>query len=143
MNKTSIFRDAKSALLVLIACNGVLSVQAAEPFESSQNQKQNTIVSETSPLIIVTHVDVIPTFTNSATNLLLKYRLDSLKDAGAKRVQILQQVGRPNHYSVVEEWDNQHSYDVHVGAASSKEFRANLQPMLGAPFDERPHHSLE
>jgi quinol monooxygenase YgiN len=91
------------------------------------------------PLVIVTHVDVMPPFTAPAIKLLWDYREDSLKDKGVERIEVLEQVGRPNHFTVVEEWDDQKAYDGHVSAAHTRQFRADLAPMLGAPFDERPH----
>jgi quinol monooxygenase YgiN len=57
-------------------------------------------------------------------------------------VEILQQVGRPNHFTIVEEWKDNNAYDTHVSAQHTRDFRTSLQSMLGAPFDERPHQSL-
>jgi quinol monooxygenase YgiN len=91
------------------------------------------------PVVIITHVDVMPPFTASALAVLRDYREDSRRDTGAERVDVLQQIGRPNHFTLVEEWANQNAYDQHVCAAHTVRFRARLQPMLGAPFDERPH----
>jgi quinol monooxygenase YgiN len=95
------------------------------------------------PLVDVIHIDVIPQFTNQAILLLRTYRRDSLSDNGSKRIDILQQVGRPNHFTVIEEWESQSAYDKHVGAAHTLRFRTDLAPMLGAPFDERPHLFIE
>jgi quinol monooxygenase YgiN len=91
------------------------------------------------PLVDVIHIDVVPQFTNQAILLLRTYRQESLSDNGCKRIDVLQQVGRPNHFTVIEEWENQSAYDKHVSAAHTLRFRTELAPMLGAPFDERPH----
>lgn len=92
-----------------------------------------------SPLVVVTHIDVVPQFTDQAVLLLKQYHHESLSDPGAQRIDVLQQVGRPNHFTVVEQWDSQSDYDIHVGASHTIQFRQHLGPMLGAPFDERPH----
>jgi quinol monooxygenase YgiN len=97
---------------------------------------------ESLPLVIITHVDAMPPFTAKATELLNKYRDSTLKESGNKRVDILQQVGRPNHFTIVEEWRDQNAFKDHESAAGSRKFRAELQDALGAPFDERPHHIL-
>jgi quinol monooxygenase YgiN len=94
-------------------------------------------------IVIISHVDVVPQFTQAGVELLKKYRKQSLNQPGAKRIAVLQQIGRPNHFTVVEEWSDERALDEHVSAAPTKEFRAELQPLLGAPYDERPHASLE
>lgn len=91
-------------------------------------------------LYIVTHVDAEPQFTRDATKLLQAFAAGSRQDPGAVRVEVLEENGRPNHFTVVEVWQNQKAYDSHLGLAHTKEFRAKLLPMLGSPFDERLHH---
>jgi quinol monooxygenase YgiN len=91
------------------------------------------------PLVIITHVDVVPQYTAPAVALLQDYRKDSRGDEGSERIEVLQQIGRPNHFTLVEEWADQGAYDKHVSAAHTRQFRDKLQPMLGAPYDERPH----
>jgi quinol monooxygenase YgiN len=91
------------------------------------------------PLVIITHVDVIPQFTAPAIELLSDYQTESRRDAGADRIEVLQQIGRPNHFTIEEKWNDGNAYDKHVSASHTREFRAKLQPMLGAPYDERLH----
>jgi quinol monooxygenase YgiN len=91
------------------------------------------------PLVIITHVDATPQFTAATMSLLWDYRVASLKDPGAMRVQVLQQVDRPNHFTIVEEWADENAYTQHVSAAHTRQFRVRLAPMLGAPYDEREH----
>jgi quinol monooxygenase YgiN len=94
-------------------------------------------------VVIIAHVDVVPQYTAGATELLKKYRKQSLAEPGTKKIAILQQVGRPNHFTIVEEWPDEKALNEHVSAAQTKEFRDHLQPMLGSPYDERPHLELE
>jgi len=91
-------------------------------------------------LYIVTHVDAEPNFTKDAMQLLENFAADSRKDSGAERIEILQENGRPNHFTVVEVWNSQHAYETHLALSHTKQFRAKLLPMLGSPFDERLHH---
>jgi quinol monooxygenase YgiN len=90
-------------------------------------------------LYVVTHVDVMPKFTNAARDLLKQFAVDSRKDAGAVRIEVLEELGRPNHSTVVEIWANRQAYEDHLAADHTKAYRAKLQPMLGSPFDERLH----
>ena len=90
-------------------------------------------------LYVVTHVDVMPKFTDAARDLLKQFAVDSRKDAGAVRIEVLEELGRPNHSTVVEIWASRQAYDDHLAAEHTKAYRAKLQPMLGSPFDERLH----
>ena len=93
-------------------------------------------------LYVVTHVDAEPQFTQGATRLLETFAADSRRDPGAVRIEVLEENGKPNHFTVVEVWQNQKAYDSHLSLAHTKDFRAKLLPMLGSPFDERLHHIL-
>jgi quinol monooxygenase YgiN len=90
-------------------------------------------------LYVVTHVDVMPKFTDAARDLLKQFAVDSRKDADAVRIEVLEELGRPNHSTVVEIWASRQAYDDHLAAEHTKAYRAKLQPMLGSPFDERLH----
>jgi quinol monooxygenase YgiN len=92
------------------------------------------------PLCVVTHVDVIPPFTAAGRDLLKQFAVDSRKDAGAIRIEVLEELSRPNHSTVVEIWSGKKAYDDHLAVDHTRAFRAKLQPMLGSPFDERLHH---
>jgi quinol monooxygenase YgiN len=91
------------------------------------------------PLYVVTHVDVMPKFTAAGRDLLLQFVIDSRKDAGAVRIEVFEELGRPNHSTVVEVWESRKAYDDHLAADHTRAYRAKLQPMLGSPFDERLH----
>jgi quinol monooxygenase YgiN len=88
-------------------------------------------------LYVVTHIDVYPNFAADTAELLRQFSSDSIKDAGAVRFEVLRDVERTNHFTVVEVWKSRNDYEAHLAAAHSKPFRDKLQPMLGSPFDER------
>jgi quinol monooxygenase YgiN len=92
------------------------------------------------PLYVVTHVDVMPRFTEAGRDLLRQFAVDSRKDAGAVRVEVFEELSRPNHSTVVEVWEGRKAYEDHLEATLTRTYRAKLQPMLGSPFDERLHH---
>lgn len=95
-----------------------------------------------SPVVIVIHIDAMPQFTQAAAALLIGFRSDSLRDTGAKGFQVLQEVDRPNHFTLVEKWSTRKDYEIHNIAVHTRHFRDQLQPMLGSPFDERLHTEL-
>ncbi len=94
-------------------------------------------------LYVVTHVDLTPNYTVDGTQLLQKFASDSHKDTGVVRFELLQDLSRKNHFTIVEVWENHAAFDAHLESAHSKQFRDKLQPMLGSPFDERLHNLLQ
>ena len=93
-------------------------------------------------IVAVIHVDARPSDTRSASALLDGFRRNSLRDPGAKGFEVLQEIGHPNHFTLVEKWFDQKAYDEHNLAKHTRHFRDQLQPMLASPFDERIHTEL-
>jgi len=96
-------------------------------------------VAADEPLYVVTHVDVVPKFTDPGRDLLKQFAVDGRKDAGSVRIEVLEELGRPNHSTVVEVWASRQAYEDHLATEHTRAHRAKLQPMLGSPFDERLH----
>jgi quinol monooxygenase YgiN len=85
----------------------------------------------------VAYFEVAPAEVKRVTTLLKDYRADTQKAAGIGRVQVLQQIGRPNFFAIEEEWQNPASLQAHQAAAATKKFRDDLQGALVSPYDER------
>lgn len=94
-------------------------------------------------IYVVTHVDIVPPDTAAGTKLVQQYVADSRKDKGFVRIEAGAQISRVNHISIVEVWQNQKAFDEHIAAAHTRQFRQQIDPMLGSPYDERLHLSLE
>ena len=94
-------------------------------------------------IYVVTHVDIIPPKAADGTKLVQQYVADTRKDKGLVRVEAGSEISRGNHISIVEVWQNQKAFDEHVAAAHTRQFRQQIDPMLGSPYDERLHQSLE
>jgi quinol monooxygenase YgiN len=88
---------------------------------------------------VVTHVDVLPNQAAAGTKVLQQYVAESRKDKGAVRVELYIQISRVNHFSLVEVWQNREAFEAHEGAAHTKQFREQIQPLLGSPYDELLH----
>ena len=95
------------------------------------------------PVIDVTHIDVMPPYITNATELLHTYMNETRKEKGLISCKVYQQVGRLNHYTLVEEWVDQAACDAHISQAHTRQFRDKIQPMLGGPLDERLHNELQ
>jgi quinol monooxygenase YgiN len=94
-------------------------------------------------LYVVTHVDLTPNYLADGTKLLQQFASDSHKDNGVVRFELLDDVSRKNHFTIVSVWENQSAFDAHLEATHTKRFREKLQPMLGSPFDERLHSIMQ
>jgi quinol monooxygenase YgiN len=101
------------------------------------------VSAQDSKLYVVTHVDLTPNYTADGTPLLQKFASDSRKDKGVVRFELLVDVSRKNHFTIVSVWENQAAFDAHLEANHTKQFREKLQPMLGSPFDERLHSIMQ
>ena len=94
-------------------------------------------------IYVVTHVDIIPPETTAGTKLVQQYVADSRKEKGAVRIESFAQISRLNHISIVEVWQSQKDFDEHTAAAHTRQFRQQIDPKLGSPYDERLHQALE
>src|SRR5262249_45396736 len=92
---------------------------------------------------VVTHVDVPPPSKDACITELKALTEASRKDAGNLMFEVVQQSNRPNHFTVVEVWQDAKALDAHSTTEHTKRFRANLGPMLGAPHDDRVYAAVE
>ena len=86
---------------------------------------------------VVTHVDIDPQFVPQAEPLLIGFVEDSRNDPGVKTFILITQEGTNNHFQLIEVFRDMRAFDAHVSAAHTITFRTTLQPLLGAPYDER------
>jgi quinol monooxygenase YgiN len=92
---------------------------------------------------VVTHVDVPPPSKDACITELKMLAEASRKDGGNLMFEVVQQSNRPNHFTVVEVWQDAKALDAHATAEHTRRFRANLGPMLGAPHDDRVYAAVE
>lgn len=92
---------------------------------------------------VVTYIEVTPAATTQAIGLLVAHSEASRDEDGNSRFQVLQRIGRPNHFALLETWVNADVQATHAAAARTRTFRANLQPLLYSPYDERRHTQVE
>ena len=112
-----------------------LSLSFAGPAQAQPDQAKT--------LYVVTYVDVFPNFAADTAKLLQQFASDSRKDPGSVRFEILRDIERANHFTIVEVWQSRQAYEAHTGLAHTKTFREKIQPGLGSPFDERLYYMLQ
>ena len=96
-----------------------------------------------SPFYVITFVDLIPPNKDAGVALLKQYVDTTRKEPGNQSAEALTQISRPNHLMLYEVWQNEDAFNKHESNAATREFRTKMQPMLGAPFDQRAHSKLE
>jgi quinol monooxygenase YgiN len=92
---------------------------------------------------VLTHVDVMPNYQDDALTLLKIMSAETAKDYGNISYEVLRQVNRGNHLTVIEEWTGKKAHDAHVRAAHTRAFREGLSPMQGALYDERLYNKAD
>jgi quinol monooxygenase YgiN len=94
----------------------------------------------------VTYIEVEPVQADAARRLLARYRealKDNIpKDGGVLELAVFEQIGRPNHFAIVERWPSAKAREDNAASAPRQAFRSALTPLLIAPYDERPHFAL-
>jgi quinol monooxygenase YgiN len=107
---------------------GILLTGAVNPRDQHAQARQ---------IFVITHVDVDPQFVGQARPLLDTFVNDSLNDPGAQTFAVLSQIPTPNHFQLVETFANLKAFEAHVSEQHTVDFRTNIDPLLGAPYDER------
>ena len=90
----------------------------------------------------VSYVDLLPSGRASMVAALEQYRDASRKDDGYVRFDLLEQVGWPGHFAIVETWRDQKAFDAHGTAAHTKQYLDALQPIRVSGYDQRPYRTL-
>jgi quinol monooxygenase YgiN len=90
----------------------------------------------------VTYVEVAPSARSMMTAALKQYREMSRKEDGYVRFDLLEQMGRPGHFAIVEAWRDQKAFDAHGMAAHVKMFRDRVQAIRLSDYDERQYKPL-
>lgn len=91
---------------------------------------------------IVAYFETAPAAAAQARAMLAGLAKSSRAQAGNLQFVALQRLGQPNHFALLEAWKDKDAQAAHAAAASTQAFRDKLQPLLRAPYDERPHSAL-
>jgi quinol monooxygenase YgiN len=94
-------------------------------------------------VFVVTHVDVIPPRKDDGVAALKQLGEDSRTGGGNLRFEVVQQTTRPNHFTVVEVWNNPKVVEAHSAAPPTRRFRDRLAPITGALYDERMYTAVD
>jgi quinol monooxygenase YgiN len=90
----------------------------------------------------VAYVDVIASGQSAAVAALKAYQQAISREAGHVRSDVLDQVGRPGHFVLVETWRDQAAFDTHTGGAAWKQLQQALDSVRVSGYDQRPYKPL-
>ena len=117
-----------------------LQAQIADEIEAPVDCRLGTIltpfITASGGFHVLMHVDVVPTASALASKLLLAQR-SAVLAAGGLGFEAAVQADRPNHFAVHEIWTSRAAYETYAATAAGKDFRRQLDPIKGAPFDDR------
>ena len=136
MRNTTNFNSMRMVLLPALAIAAMvwcgIAVRASAQDQGSHDK-----------IYVVTHVDIIPPQAAAGTKLVQQYVADTRKDQGLIRIEAASEISRGNHISILEVWQDKKAFDEHTANSHTRQYRQQLDPMLGSPYDERLHHNLE
>ena len=107
-----------------------------------EQQAQRTDDTSDAAVYIVAYCEVMPASATEAAALLRQYGEASRTDAGLVGLAVLQQCARPDHFAIVETWQDQTAFDAHGSAAHTRAMHERLQTLHSSPYDERLHQGF-
>jgi quinol monooxygenase YgiN len=107
-----------------------------------EQQTARTDETTDTAVYVVAYFEVVPPSTIEAAALLRQYRDASRTDAGLAGLEVLQQCARPDHFAIVETWQDQQSFETHGSAAHTRALHERLQALRSSPYDERLHQGF-
>jgi quinol monooxygenase YgiN len=118
----------RSFLAAVITVAGLFS---AGPIARAQDASQ--------PVTIVTYTEVAPAKATEARKLILAYSAEARKAKGALEITTLQRISDPAHFALIERWQSQADKQAFAATDPVTKFRAALDPLRSAAYDERIH----
>jgi quinol monooxygenase YgiN len=90
----------------------------------------------------VAYVDVRPSSRGAAATAFKQYRDASMKDHGAVRVDVYEEIGQPGHFVLVERWADAAAASAHAMSSHTQKLKESLQSIRVTGYDERPYKTL-
>lgn len=122
INPTRFLSSAALALSLTMPLSGRAQTPAASPAK---------------PVYVVAFVDFAPSSQEKGRSLLRDYAADACRAPGAQRFEVVQELALPNHFTLLEVWNDEAARQAYEYADRTRQFRAEIQPLIGSPFIER------
>jgi quinol monooxygenase YgiN len=92
------------------------------------------------PVYIVTYFEVGAPAAAQAAALAQQFAAASRKADGNAGFEVVEEIGRPGRFAMLEAWRDKGAAEAHAAAAAA--FRDKMKPLLVSPFDIRPSTAL-
>jgi quinol monooxygenase YgiN len=128
--------DAKAAAARAASLQAQIAGKIEAPLDCRMGNALTPFITASGAFHVLMHVDVVPAASAAASKLLLAQR-NAVLAAGGLGFEAAVQADRPNHFAVHEIWISRAAYETYAATAAGKDFRRQLDPIKGAPFDDR------
>lgn len=91
---------------------------------------------------VATYIETDPQATAQGIAVLQEYREASRGETGNANIDVMQELGRPNRFMIIEVWRDESSFQSHEQAGHTTQFRASLRAIQNSPYDQRVHQGL-
>jgi quinol monooxygenase YgiN len=118
-----------------------LAVTVVGAVAETQGQTPAPAGSE-GPIYVVIYVEVMPSATPEALALLKRYREAARKEDGNRRCEVIQRVGQPHQFAIIEIWRDPKALEARGQGTASTGMREKIAAIRNAPTDERVHTAL-
>jgi len=98
---------------------------------------------EARTLYAATHVDFVGAKKDDGLAALKQLSVETAKEAGVERYDVLQQTNRSNHITLIEMWRGNAALELHEQAEHTRRFREELLPIGGALYDQRLYRAID
>jgi len=100
------------------------------------------MMSEPNALYVATYIDVQLNSTNDGAALTKQYREATRAEKGNSGIDVVQEIGRPSRFVILELWKDQSSFEAHEKGGPTAQFRSKLKAIQNSPYDQRVHQAL-
>jgi quinol monooxygenase YgiN len=126
-----------SFLGAVITTAGFLAVGQA-----AQAQNPPPAPDPSQPATIVVYTEVAPAKAAEARKLIIRFAEAARKADGAVQIEVGQRISDPGHFALVEQWKSLAAKQAFAQTEAYTKYRAALDPLRGAAYDERIHNAL-
>jgi quinol monooxygenase YgiN len=95
------------------------------------------VLDDTDAIHVITHVDVVPVNEDAGHRHVEGYASKMTGKTGCLAAGGYAQIGKSNHMTIWEAWQDEERRAAHLSLAHVISFRADILPLSGSPYDAR------
>jgi quinol monooxygenase YgiN len=127
----------RSFLAAVVVVAGLVAVGSA-----ARAQTPPPAPDPSQPATVVVYTEVVPAKAAEARKLVLAYVAAARKADGAVQIDAGQRISDPGHFGIVEQWKSLAAKQAFAQTDAYTKYRAALDPLRSAAYDERIHNAL-